>query len=172
MKVIVVEVVKLSADKAVALALPRLAEAFEKAAWKRRGLKEGWVRVTKETLESGILEPSAPTSTERSLLLLHGTFSDAAAAFRPLAHSTFFDRVASTYGDRVFAFNHFSVSRTPEENARMLLAGLPDGYNDIRRRDAFTGRAGPAHAGGTRRSAGDTRTPFQTGSSRARRISE
>ncbi|HUP39554.1 MAG TPA: CHAT domain-containing protein [Vicinamibacterales bacterium] len=126
-KVIVVEVVKLSADNAVALALPRLAEAFEKAAWKRRGLKEGWVRVTKETLESGILEPAAPASTERSLLFIHGTFSDAAAAFRPLTRSRFFERVASTYGDRIFAFNHFSVSRTPEENARMLLAGLPDG---------------------------------------------
>ena len=54
-------------------------------------------------------------------------FRDAAAAFRPLARSTFFDRMASTYGDRVFAFDHFSVSRTPEENARMLLEGLPDG---------------------------------------------
>ena len=126
LKAIVVEVVKLSADKAVSLALPRLAEAFERTAWKHRGLKEGWVRVTKETLESGILEPAAPGSSERSLLFIHGTFSDAAAAFRPLARSTFFERIASTYGLRVFAFNHFSVSRTPEENARMLLDGLPD----------------------------------------------
>ncbi len=38
----------------------------------------------------------------------------------------FFDQVASLYGDRIFAFDHFTVSRTPEENAKMLLAGLPD----------------------------------------------
>ncbi len=31
-----------------------------------------------------------------------------------------------TYADRIFAFNHFSISRTPEQNARMLLSALPD----------------------------------------------
>ena len=123
---IVVEVVKISADKAVSLALPKLARAYETAAWKRRGLKEGWVRVTARTLAAGNLEAARPVSSERSLLFIHGTFSNAAAAFRPLASSTFFDRVAQTYGNRIFAFDHFSVSRTPEDNARMLLESLPD----------------------------------------------
>ena len=31
------------------------------------------------------------------------------------------------YGDRIYAFNHFSISRTPEDNARQLLAGLGTG---------------------------------------------
>jgi len=123
-KAIVVEVVKLSADKAVSLALPKLAEAFEKAAWKKRGLEEGWLRVTKDTLAAGTLVSSTPVSPERSLLLIHGTFSNAAATFRPLAMSSFFDRVAGAYGDRIFAFNHFTVSRTPEQNARLILDGL------------------------------------------------
>src|SRR6266480_4077027 len=39
----------------------------------------------------------------------------------------FFDRIKPLYGDRIFAFDHFSVSRTPEQNARMLVEALPDG---------------------------------------------
>jgi len=124
-KAIVVEVIKLSADKAVSLALPKLAEAFERAAWKKRDLKEGWLRLTKDTLAAGTLASSAPVSPERSLLFIHGTFSNAAAAFRPLAESAFFERIARTYGDRVFAFDHFTVSRTPEQNARMIVDSLP-----------------------------------------------
>ena len=58
--------------------------------------------------------------------LIHGTFSNAASAYRSLAESSFFDDVAPLYGDRIFAFDHFSISRTPEENVRMLLEELPD----------------------------------------------
>ena len=43
-----------------------------------------------------------------------------------LAQSSFFEDVAPLYGDRIFAFDHFSISRTPEENVEMLLSGLPD----------------------------------------------
>jgi CHAT domain-containing protein len=125
-KAIVIKVAKMGADKGVSVLLPRLAEAVEKAAWKRRGLAEGWHRVSQETLAAGTLEPGVPVSPGRSLLLLHGTFSDAAGAFCGLVKTNFFDRVKSTYGDRIFAFNHFSVSRTPEQNARMLLEGLPE----------------------------------------------
>ena len=125
-KAIVIKVAKFGADKAVSFLLPRLAEAVEKEVWKKRGLKEGWLRLSKDTLAAGALEPGAPVSPNRSLLFLHGTFSHAAAAFRPLADSTFFDRVKDTYADRMFAFDHFSLSRTPEQNARMLLEALPE----------------------------------------------
>ena len=125
-KAIVIEVAKLGLDKGVSLALPKLAEAFEKAAWKRLSLKEGWVRVTTEALAAGVLEAVKPVSPERSLLLIHGTFTSAATEFCALAGSTFFDRLEATYGDRIYAFNHFSVSRTPEQNARMMLESLPD----------------------------------------------
>src|SRR6202008_2940188 len=33
----------------------------------------------------------------------------------------------SLYEDRIFAFDHFTVSRTPDENARALLDALPKG---------------------------------------------
>src|SRR5688572_11005111 len=125
-KAIVVKVVQVAADKAASLLLPRLAEAFEKSVWQKRGLKEGWLKVTKDTLAAGVLEPARPISPERSLLFIHGAFSNAASAYRALGSSSFFDRIKETYADRMFAFDHFSVSRTPEQNARMLLTGLPE----------------------------------------------
>jgi hypothetical protein len=125
-KATVIKVGKVVADKVVSFALPKLAAAFEKNAWKKAALQEGWHIVTKETLGTKALAPGKPVSSERSLLFLHGTFSNAGDAYHPLADSNFFDRVKELYGDRIFAFNHFTVSRTPEENARMLLEGLPD----------------------------------------------
>lgn len=126
-KAIVVKVAKLAGDKLVSLLLPKLVEEFEKRLWRHRGLNEGWVRVTKDALASGDLERGKPVSPQRSLLFIHGTFSSAAAAFGPLAATGFFEHAKFTYEDRVFAFNHFSLCRTPEENARMLLEGLPQG---------------------------------------------
>jgi hypothetical protein len=125
-KAIVIKVGQVVIDKAVSFVLPKLAEALEKALWKKRKLKEGWLKVTKDTLAAGTLEPGKPVSPERSLLFIHGTFSNTASAYRDLAASAFFDRVKDIYDDRIFAFDHFSISRTPEENARMLLEGLPE----------------------------------------------
>jgi tetratricopeptide (TPR) repeat protein len=125
-KAIVIEVAKIGIDKGVSLALPKLAEAFEKGTWKKRGLKEGWARVTKDDLERGVLAAARPVSRERSLLFIHGPFTTAAVEFRALADSTFFESLAGTYENRIFGFNHFSISRTPEQNARMLLESLPD----------------------------------------------
>jgi hypothetical protein len=122
----VVKVAKVAADKAASFILPRLVERFERALWEKQGLQEGWFRVSKESLAAGKLDPGGPVLVGRSLLLVHGTFSNAVGAYKELAASDFFARVASTYGDRVFAFNHFTLSRTPEENAHMLLEGLPE----------------------------------------------
>ena len=125
-KAILIKVGKLAADKAVSLVLPKLANSFEKTSWQKRHLKEGWVKVTKDALAKQSLPLDVPRSTERSLLLIHGTFSHAASAFSGLSKSHFFEKVSSIYGDRIYAFNHFTVSRTPEENARMLLEALED----------------------------------------------
>src|SRR5687768_11364995 len=125
-KAIVIKVAKVGADKAVSFLLPRLVATVERELWKKRGLKEGWLKVTKDTLAAGTLQAGKPISADRSLLFLHGTFSNAASAYRHLAESDFFDRVKSVYADRMFAFDHFSLSRTPEQNARMLLDALPE----------------------------------------------
>lgn len=129
-KVIVLKVV----DAAVDWALPKLARVWEEKTWKRGNLKEGWLRVTADTLRSGRLEPWQPVAATLaagpSLLFIHGTFSDAHGGFRELADSDLFARLAAVYGDRIFAFNHFSVSRTPQENAQMLVDALPPDSGD------------------------------------------
>lgn len=125
---IIIKIAKVAADKGASLLLPRLATSYETSAWKKQGLREGWVRVSKAALAARRLTPARPAGAGRALLLLHGTFSHTAAAFGPLAAGTFFDRVAATYGSRIYGFNHFSISRTPEENARLLLEGLPASF--------------------------------------------
>jgi CHAT domain-containing protein len=126
LKAIVVKFTGSALDKIAGLTLPKLAELFESATWKRRGLKEGWLKLSRAALTGKALPSLKPTSTERTLLFIHGTFSNAAAAFDDLASSSFFDDVAARYGDRIFAFDHFTLCRTPEDNARMLLETLPD----------------------------------------------
>lgn len=125
-KAIVIKVAKVAIDKVVSFVLPKLVEGLEKTLWKKRGLKEGWLKVTAETLGAGKLELGKPMSPKRSLLLVHGTFSNTSSAYGDLAKSTFFERVKDAYDDRIFGFDHFSLSRTPEENARMLLEALPE----------------------------------------------
>ncbi|MGA3090368.1 MAG: CHAT domain-containing protein [Terriglobales bacterium] len=125
-KAVLIKVGKVAADKAVSFALPKRVAALEKTTWNKRGLKEGWLKVTSETLARAALAPGKPTSPDRSLLFIHGTFSNTASAYGALTASAFFDGVKEAYGERIFAFDHFTLSRTPEENARMLLEGLPD----------------------------------------------
>lgn len=133
-KVVVLKVTKAALDKVVGRAMALLAAKVEADAWSKRGIREGWFQVS---VVGGLLKltPGAPSPGQRSLLLVHGTFSDAASAFGSLASSDFFDRIRPIYGDRVFAFNHFSVSRTPVENATMLVAGLKAGRYSL---DAIT----------------------------------
>ncbi len=123
------------AGKVVDFALAKLALLWESAAWKLKGRREGWLSVTADGLlgEKGL--PPADLSTlstsGRNLLLIHGTFSNTQAAFRGLATTpggngkTFFEELREVYEDRIYGFDHFTVSRTPEDNVRMLLEALP-----------------------------------------------
>ncbi len=118
-----------AATRIDARAASALGRAFEEAAFRHAGLAERLVHVTPEGLGEGRLAAAAPSllapPPERNLLLLHGTFSHTAAGFGDLARGGFFEALAPLYGGRVFGFDHFSVSRTPEENARMLAESLP-----------------------------------------------
>ena len=125
-KAFIIKVAKAAGDELVSLVLPKLVAQVEAKAWKLQGLREGWLSVAQKTLAAGKLAPGRPSGAGRCLLFIHGTFSNAAAAYGPLAQSKFFERVRKSYGDRIYAFDHFTLSRTPEENARMLLEGLPD----------------------------------------------
>jgi len=132
--VVVLKVTKAAIDKVTGVAMAFLASQVESRVWSHRGLREGWFQVSADG-GSLRLTPGVPAPGKRSLLLVHGTFSNAASAFSSLASSDFFDRIRPIYGDRVFAFNHFSVSRTPLDNATLLMAGLKPGRYSL---DAIT----------------------------------
>ena len=62
----------------------------------------------------------------RTLLMIHGTFSRAHGAFHALPA----DRMAhiqQLYGGRVIAFDHFTVSDSPQDNIKELIARIPEG---------------------------------------------
>jgi hypothetical protein len=109
--------------------LPALAARAEAALWRKFGLSEGLFKLDEASLRAGQLKPGGPTKAGpagRVLLFLHGTFSHAASAYKNLTDTNFFAQIKPLYGDQIFAFNHFTVSKSPEDNARQLLAGLPD----------------------------------------------
>ena len=124
------------AGKIADYALAKLALLWETATWKYKGRREGWLSVTADGLGGTHMLPAADLSSlstdGRNLLLLHGTFSSTTAAFKGLAKTrgsqgkTFFEELQGLYGNRIYGFDHFTLSRTPEENVRMLLEALPD----------------------------------------------
>ncbi len=134
-KIVNVVVVKL-VGKAADWALERLARKWEAGRWTVR--HRGLVHVDPNILalgDKGALPLADPSRIARrparNLLLIHGTFSSAETGFEGLAQTAgtdgrkFFAALSSIYGDRVFAFNHFTVSESPEDNARALLRALP-----------------------------------------------
>jgi hypothetical protein len=86
----------------------------------------------------------------RALLLLHGTFSTAAAAFDLLPEQTI-AALRGLYGERMFAFNHPSMHESPQANVQRLFDMLPGGTDlevDIvtHSRGALLGRELTEHA--------------------------
>ena len=124
------------AGKVADFALSKRALLWESAAWKFSGRREGWVSVSAEALAADAALASADLSTlsatDRNLLFLHGTFSHTKSAFQGLARTaggdgrTVFEALGELYGRRMYGFDHFTVSRSPEENVRALLTALPN----------------------------------------------
>jgi hypothetical protein len=126
-KATILKVARPVLDKIADFVLAKLARLWEEQTWSKRGLKEGWFRVIPPVGPGSLqMKEATPDSTERSLLLLHGTFSNAASAFGGLTGTDFFTRIEPLYGDRIFAFNHFSVSKSPADNVQALLSALPN----------------------------------------------
>ena len=100
----------------------------ERTVWRLLDRKPGLRRVSKAGLASGALPLLDTTPVAgpngRALLFLHGTFSATASAFGSLAKSNAFERLAAAYGDAIYGFDHYSVSVSPEENAKALLQVL------------------------------------------------
>lgn len=107
--------------------VPEALKALEKA---MRGKDKplGFVAVTRQGILSDTLSSASriePGPQGCALLLLHGTFSSTAGAFKGFAGTGFFERAAQTYGDKIYGFDHLSLSLSPEDNARELLNALP-----------------------------------------------
>ncbi len=123
-KIVLVKVVEKLAQKAV----PWLVARWEKSSWEKAQRPLGWLQVAASGtgLKLKSITPTASVlGTGRRLLFIHGTFSNTAGAFGDLTGSAFFKWAATQYGDRIFAFNHFTMSEKPEENALALLSALP-----------------------------------------------
>jgi hypothetical protein len=116
------------AEHAAEWIVPKLALAAEKKLWEKR--TSGWLQVTQDGLaaEEDRLAAGKPAfpENERGLLFIHGTFSTTHGGFGNLAGTGFFKEAKKIYGTNFFAFNHFTFSRTTEENVKDLLDGLPD----------------------------------------------
>lgn len=124
---VVVKVKKSLIDAAVRSALSAVARAAETQWWRQRKLTEGWHAISAGT--GGIrLTPAQPgdIAGQRSLLFLHGTFSDTVGSFGDLLRPPVLAALRERYAGRVFGFEHFTVSRSPQENARRLLEFLPE----------------------------------------------
>ena len=126
-KLVVGKVKKSLIDAAVRAGLPAVAREAESQWWRQRKLTEGWHAISAAT--GGIrLTPAQPgdIAGQRSLLFLHGTFSDTVGSFGDLLRTPVLAALRERYAGRVFGFEHFSVSRSPQDNARRLLEFLPD----------------------------------------------
>lgn len=108
----------------------KLVAAWEKREWRSRGLSEGLMRVVGNG-SAFALQPAKPEASVLaagpSLLLLHGTFSDTRGSFGKLAANGFLDQARARYGERIYAFEHYSVSKSLDDNLSMLRAALPAG---------------------------------------------
>ncbi len=69
-----------------------------------------------------------PASDEPILLLLHGTASSAEGSFKGLWNTgNYLKRLVETYGSRIYAFEHRSLTEGPIANALDLVKTLPKG---------------------------------------------
>jgi hypothetical protein len=124
---LVVKVKEALIDEAVRLGARAASRAAETLWWKRRKLREGWCALEGRTGRLSLrhldrVDPGAG----RALLFLHGTFSDTAGSFAGLLQPAFLSELQGRYGGRVFGFEHFTVSRSLEENVRALVEALPE----------------------------------------------
>src|SRR5664280_834 len=107
--------------------LPALARAWETKRFAEAHVPLGLVLLSAEggkLVASRIGRPSFPRAKAKGLLFLHGTFSHASAAFSDLARDGGFEALSKLYEGHVFAFNHLTVGRSPQENATALLEAV------------------------------------------------
>jgi triacylglycerol esterase/lipase EstA (alpha/beta hydrolase family) len=81
-------------------------------------------------LRRGFDSPVFPTELaaargRRVLLLVHGVFSSVEGGFGDLAGDAGMRQLLERYDGHVFGYNHWTIARTPQQNALDLLARIP-----------------------------------------------
>lgn len=72
------------------------------------------------------LSKYTPSETEKPFLLfIHGTASSVEGSFGKMADTNFLKFVEETYGNRILAFQHRTLTESPLENLRDLVKALP-----------------------------------------------
>lgn len=128
---VVVKIKEKVVDKVTGAAFRLAAKAAEKRWWGKTG--EGLFRVVESAGVLSLTKATAADVRGPALLFLHGTFSNTLSAFGDLATApgNFFEAARRQYGDNIFAWNHYTVSKAPEDNAKELLAALPAGGTEF-----------------------------------------
>jgi hypothetical protein len=122
------------AGAAAGALLPVLARAWEKERFSAARVPLGLVTLTApdgRLVATPARGTSIPPPPARSLLFMHGTFSHAAAAFADLVRDRAFEALSNLYEGRVFAFNHLTVGRSPQENVTDLLEAVRGASLDV-----------------------------------------
>ncbi|MBI2305839.1 MAG: CHAT domain-containing protein [Rhodocyclales bacterium] len=100
------------------------AGTFQDAALENRN---GLYRCASDRLALSAIE-TMPAATEPNLLFIHGTASSTAGSFGNLwTNPDNLRRMVATYGPRIFAFEHRSLTESPVANALALIKTLPNG---------------------------------------------
>jgi len=68
-----------------------------------------------------------PLTTEPALLFIHGTASSTEGSFKGLWADKYLNKLVGTYGARIYAFEHRSLTDSPIANALDLVRTLPKG---------------------------------------------
>ncbi|MEM9387333.1 MAG: CHAT domain-containing protein [Pseudomonadota bacterium] len=125
LKTVGIDLVEIGADATIDL----LAEKIEKDRLASTGDQVGGLyRFDGEVLGECVTSQAQIATDEGPILvLIHGTFSTTPGSFASLkrAQAESWNRLLSTYGDRIYGFDHRSITQSPAENARDLLELLP-----------------------------------------------
>ena len=78
-------------------------------------------------LDGQVKDPKTLAVTEPYLLFIHGTASSSDGSFGKLAGTEEWKQLRADYGQRIYAFEHRSLSVSPIKNALDLLNVLPEG---------------------------------------------
>jgi tetratricopeptide (TPR) repeat protein/pimeloyl-ACP methyl ester carboxylesterase len=90
------------------------------------GQRRGWYRFGEQAVAEALDGNQVPSSADPVLLMIHGTMSSTPGSFGGLLRGRPLAQLRQLYGDRIYGFEHRTLTDSPLDNALELVAGLPD----------------------------------------------